>query len=35
MYSALMSFMASAAQACMVLQLALFVDAGGKGEKTD
>ena len=35
MYSALLSFLASAAQACMVLQLALFVDLGGGGEKMD
>ena len=35
MYSALISFIASAAQACMVLQLALFVDAGKEGTKTD
>ena len=38
MYSVLMSFLASAAQACMVLQLALFVDVseGGEGgEKMD
>ena len=35
MYSSLMSFMANAAQACMVLQLALFVDASGRGEKMD
>lgn len=35
MYSALVSFLASAAQACMVLQLALFVDVGGEGAKMD
>ena len=35
MYSALISFMASAAQACMVLQLALFVDISEGGEKMD
>lgn len=34
MYGALVSFMASAAQACMVLQLALFVDVG-ESEKMD
>lgn len=34
-YSALISFLASAAQACMVLQLALLVDVGGKGAKMD
>ena len=35
MYSALMSSMASAAQACMLVQLALFVDAGANGAKMD
>lgn len=35
MYSALVSFLASAAQACMVLQLALFVDVGGENAKMD
>ena len=35
MYSALISFLASAAQACMVLQLALFVDVSEGGEKMD
>ena len=34
-YSALVSFLASAAQACMVLQLALFVDVGKGREKVD
>ena len=34
-YGALISFLASAAQACMVLQLALFVDVGNKGDKMD
>lgn len=34
-YSALLSFLASAAQACMVLQLALLVDVDGKGAKLD
>ena len=34
-YSALISFLAGAAQACMVLQLALFVDVAGRGAKVD
>ena len=34
-YSALVSFLASAAQACMVLQLALFVDVNKGREKVD
>ena len=34
-YSALISFLASAAQACMVLQLALFVDISEGGKKMD
>ena len=34
-YSALVSFLASAAQAYMVLQLALFVDVGKGREKVD
>lgn len=34
-YSALVSFLASAAQACMVLQLSLFVDVGKGREKMD
>ena len=34
-YSALVSFLASAAQACMVLQLVLFVDVGKGREKVD
>ena len=35
MYGALVSFLASAAQACLVLQLALFVDVGEESEKMD
>ncbi len=35
MYGAALSFLASAAQACMVLQLALFVDGAGGGAKMD
>ena len=35
MYGAALSFLASAAQACMVLQLALFVDVAGGGAKMD
>ena len=34
-YSALVSFLASAAQACMVLQLALFVDVSKGRDKMD
>lgn len=34
-YGALISFLASAAQACMVLQLALLVDGGEEGVKMD
>ena len=34
-YSGLVSFLASAAQACMVLQLALFVDVSKGREKVD
>ena len=35
MYGAALSFLASAAQACMVLQLALVVDVAGGGAKMD
>ena len=35
MWAAIMSFKASAAQALMVLQLAMFVDWGGKREMID
>lgn len=34
-YGALISFLASATQACMVLQLALLVDVNGEGVKMD
>ena len=35
MYGALISSLAGAAQACMVLQLALFVDVAGRRAKVD